>query len=418
MRASVRRATAVVAGLLAVAMTASGCTPTTSRAAADSLVAIPGADLSEDTVGQLESAVNHAIAASGATGALVAVWIPWAGAWVEGLGTTGPDSDEPVTTDMHFRIGDITRAMTCDVLYELADEGVVALDDPVTEWVTSVPNLSDITLQQLCDGTSGLGDGRARLDYQFNATPERVWNPREIAAAGIADRGRVGVEVRDSDAAYVLLGMALEGATRESAQELFAEHVTEPLDLDGTELPSSAPAAPGDPALPGYISFRADRAEGCVAPSEYTTISSSMGFTDSGATSTITDLARYGQSLAMGAVDGDGELGERWSKAMPFEDAEYVGGAYLAGSMIGQKGSASGYLTSVYADTETGMTVAVALNNSAASADLAGALAKELAAIASKAPAADGQEQPEFGLPWTAEDFHQVVAEKAVCPID
>ena len=416
-RASVRRATAVVAGLLAIALTASGCTPTTSRAAADSLVPIPSAELSEETAGQLQDAVEHAIQASGATGAIVAVWVPWAGAWVEGVGTTGPDSDEAVSTDMHFRIGDVTRAMTCDVLYGVASEGIVALDDPVSEWVTSVPNLSDITLQQLCDGTSGLGDGRARLDYQFNATPERVWNPREIAAAGIADRGRVGVEVRDSDAAYFLLGMALEGATRMTAQELFAEYVTEPLDLDDTALPSSTPAAAGDPVLPGYISFSADREAGCVAPSDYTTISSSMGYTDSGATSTITDLARYGQSLAMSAVDDDGELVERWSKALAFEDSEYVGGAYLAGTLIGQKGKASGYLTSVFADTETGMTVAVALNNSAASADLAGALAKELAAIASKAPATDGQEQPEFGLPWTAEDLHQTVAEKAVCPI-
>ncbi|MFC3591948.1 serine hydrolase [Microbacterium barkeri] len=144
--------------------------------------------------------------------------------------------------------------MTCDVLYRVADEGVVALDDPVSEWVSSVPNLSDITLQQLCDGTSGLGDGRDRLSPQFTATPKREWNPRELAATGIAERGRVGAEVRDSDAGYILLGMALEHATRESMHTLFEEYLAEPLDLTATELPKDAAAEPGEPALRGWIS--------------------------------------------------------------------------------------------------------------------------------------------------------------------
>lgn len=415
-RARMARASAVLAGLAAIALAASGCTA--SAAAAGSEVPIVSSELPKKTVEQLEAAVDHAMQGAGASGALVSVWIPWAGAWVEGIGTTGPDSDEPVTTDMRFRVGEVTRAMTCDVLYRVADEGVVALDDPVSEWVSSVPNLSDITLQQLCDGTSGLGDGRDRLSPQFTATPKRQWNPRELAATGIAERGRVGAEVRDSDAGYILLGMALEHATRESMHTLFEEYLAEPLDLTATELPKDTAAEPGEPALRGWISDGADREAGCVAPTEYTTSSSSIGFTDSGATSTIGDLARFGQSLALASVDDEGERTERWSKALPYEGDDYVSGAYIAGSLVGQKGAALGYLTSVYADPQTGMTVAVALNNSAAGADLVGGLAKELAAIASKAPAADGQEQPEFGLPWTAEDFHAVVAEKAVCPID
>lgn len=416
-RARLGRASAVVAGLVAMAVAMSGCTASTAASASQSEVPIPSAELADDTVAQLQDAVDHAMQASGSTGALVAVWIPWAGAWVEGVGTAGPDSDEAVTTDMHFRIGEVTRALTCSALYAVADEGTVALDDPVTDWVSSVPNLGDVTLQQLCDGTSGLGDGRERLAPQLHSTPERTWSPRELASPGIAERTAPGSQVVDSDAAYILLGMALEKATGLSASGVIAEYVTEPLDLAGTQLPRAAAAEPGDPALPGWVSWSADRENGCVAPTDYTVASSSSGYTDSGATSTITDLARFGQALALDAVDDDGALTGRWAKALPFEGADYAGGAFIAGSMIGQKGEALGYLTSVYADTETGMTVAVVLNNSAAGASLVSALAKELAAIASKAPAADGQEQPEFGLPWTAEEYRAVVAERAVCPI-
>ncbi len=43
-------------------------------------------------------------------------------------------------------------------------------------------------------------------------------------------------------------------------------------------------------------------------------------------------------------------------------------------------------------------------------------LAWELAAIASKAPAAPGRENPEAGLPWTAQQFHDQIAAAAICP--
>jgi D-alanyl-D-alanine carboxypeptidase len=202
-----------------------------------------------------------------------------------------------------------------------------------------------------------------------------------------------------------------------SAQRLIDRYVADPLGLDDTQLPGAEAAPAGDPVLPGYLSNGEDRENGCTAPADRTELSASMGFTDSGVTSTITDLARYGQALAVEATDDDGELRDRWAHPFSFGTAEYAGGAYLHGTMIGQQGRMPGYLTSVYADTETGMTVAVVLNNSAGSKQLPAALAKELAAIASKAPAADGHEQPQFGLPWTAEQYRETVTDMAVCPI-
>ena len=41
---------------------------------------------------------------------------------------------------------------------------------------------------------------------------------------------------------------------------------------------------------------------------------------------------------------------------------------------------------------------------------MAAYLAWELAAIASKAPAADGDTAPDAGLPWTAQQYHDTIA--------
>ena len=174
--------------------------------------------------------------------------------------------------------------------------------------------------------------------------------------------------------------------------------------------------------LNGYHSLPGpDGVINCAEPLDITTMSSSLGFTDSGVTSTISDLGRYAQALASGALAREGQP-DRWANPLPVSPdgpswLQATGGAFLAGSLVGQHGWVPGYLTSVYSDPETGMTVAVVLNNSAAGSTLAASLAWELAAIASKAPAASGETAPQFGLPWTAEQYHEAITQAAVCPL-
>ena len=92
-----------------------------------------------------------------------------------------------------------------------------------------------------------------------------------------------------------------------------------------------------------------------------------------------------------------------------------AGGAVLAGSLVGQFGAVPGYITAAFSDPSSGLTVAVVLNDSAAGAGVGAYLAWELAAIASKAPAASGQTVPEAGLPWTAEQYHEKITASAIC---
>ncbi|WP_261166794.1 serine hydrolase [Microbacterium sp. Marseille-Q6965] len=426
MRSKARRGAAALAALMAIGLGLTACSG--APAASVALPTQVDAELPGETVDQLRGAVDQAVQASGATGAIVGVWVPWSGTWVAGVGTTEPEgAGTEVTTDMSFRIADVTRAMTCDVLYELADEGTVDLGDSITEHVPSVPNLADdpgdITLQQLCDGTSGLGESWSTAAGAVYTTPAREWHPRELAAYGLAqDRQAPGMTYRDSDVAYLMLGQALENASGHGAAALFDEYVFGPGGLQQTTLPGDAAAVPSTTSsyLPGYVSFQADRDAGCVAPTDFSELSASVGFTDSGVVSTIGDLGRYGQILAANSVaEKDNGRFDHNLPVNPDSDTwfQYGGGAFQAGTLLGQQGSIPGYAASVWADPVTGMSVAVVLNNSASGGGIAGLLGRELAAIASKAPAASGQTQPEFGLPWTAESMHQAIADSAICPI-
>jgi D-alanyl-D-alanine carboxypeptidase len=156
----------------------------------------------------------------------------------------------------------------------------------------------------------------------------------------------------------------------------------------------------------------------CTAPLDITTLSASTGFTDSGVVTDIDDLGRYAQALAAGSLLPEGT--DRLADARPPRDGAPSwfttgGGVYRAGSLVGQYGAVPGYLTAAFADPASGLTVAVVLNNSAAGGGVAAALGWELAAIASKAPAAAGQTAPAAGLPWTAEQFGAEVASAAIC---
>ncbi len=377
-------------------------------------------ELPGDTVAQLQAAVDQALEVSGTPGAVVGVWVPWSGTWVSATGTQGAAGDQKVTTDMSFRAATVTRQMTCDVLYGMADEKLIPLDGAVPDYVPGVADMEDVTLLDLCNGTAGIGSSKATVQPYLMNTPGRVWAPLQLASFGLGEkRSEVGV-YRDSDAGYLMLGMALERASGKTASELIAEYVTQPLGLEATELPGDEAADPApSPAMAGNYLPKLEGGYNCTAPVEATTMSASAGFTDSGVTTTIEELGRYVQAEARQALRPEGAKPARYAEPLPISDKsaswyQTTGGAYLVGSMIGQQGSILGYSTAAFSDPATGFTVAVSMNNSS-SGSTATYLAWQLAAIASKAPAAEGQTVPEFGLPFTAEQYQAKIAETKTC---
>lgn len=377
-------------------------------------------DLPGDMQERLQAAVETAMAATGSTGAIVEVRAPWSGVWTKALGTTTPEGPA-VTTDMKFRIGPVTRTMTCDVLYGMADRGIVSLDDALGDWLSGFPSLAEVTLGELCDSSSGLSTYANEVASRWYANPTRTWSAKELVAYGVAKGldGEPGAAYKDSDTGYLLLALALERASHQTAAELFEEYVFAPLEMDGSSLPQTTRGSDG--WLNGLRSGTTKGATNCAAPTDLTSMSPTTGFTAGGAVSDIDELSDYIQAVALGVRSYDTE--ERFADPLPISGSApswftAKGGAFQAGSLVGNSGSVPGYLTAAYADTETGLSVAVVLNNSRASGTVARQLAWQLAAVASKAPAASGETAPEAGgLPWEAATFGEAIVDSAICPL-
>lgn len=407
-------ALAAAAGLLALALTActSGVNPRLPQQAQGALPA--------KTTAQLRSAVSDAVKLADASGAIVGVWAPWAGSWTEATGTTTRGGAKPVTTGMTFRIGQNTVPMTCTVLLELVDEGTVGLDDPASKWLPGLVGVSGVTLRELCQNTSGIGDYASQLQSEFVNNPTRQWPALELASDGIATKGfgGPGETLGMSWTNAILVGMALENATNQSWAQLYEKYVFGRLDMSASKLPANTQLTIPGAHPAGYAAALGQNNQPvCDRVGDVSSLSPSMGWTAAGVVSDLADLKSFSQALATGSLlsaksakaQADGlRYGTSWQ--------EYGLGMQTIGPLRGGSGAVPGFLSAMYTDPASGLTIVVALNNSTPGATFAQYLAQRLASIVSKVqPTAKGAKAV-ASLPWSEQQMAEAMTKAAPCP--
>ena len=136
----------------------------------------------------LDAALEQSFSESGAPGVVAAVQTPDY-TWVRALGVADRTSEEPMTPDVHHRIGSVTKTFTISVLLQAAAEGLLSPDDTIGQYVDGVPNGDEITLRQMANMTSGIASytENEQWDNEQLSDPHRAWEPEELARVGIED---------------------------------------------------------------------------------------------------------------------------------------------------------------------------------------------------------------------------------------
>jgi D-alanyl-D-alanine carboxypeptidase len=71
-------------------------------------------------------------------------------------------SCEPLQPTAPFQIGSNTKMMTAMIIFQLQEEGVLSIADPISDWLPTIaaqlPYGDDITIAQVLTHTSGLWD--------------------------------------------------------------------------------------------------------------------------------------------------------------------------------------------------------------------------------------------------------------------
>jgi D-alanyl-D-alanine carboxypeptidase len=255
--------------------------------------------------------VARRIVASGMPGAVVLVK-DRAGTRTGAAGFADLGRRSAMRANTSFRIGSVTKSFVAALVLQLAQRGVLRLDDPVERWLPGrVPNGGAITLRQLLNHTSGL--------YDYSADPLLAdamyrrpvpWLPLSLVAVGTSHPPLFapGTGWGYSNTNYVLLGLVVQAAAQTSVRGQLARRILQPLHLRRTSLPQTPALTPPFARgylLPGAVGARAD-----VPRTDVTGIGATWAWTAGGAASTASEVARFYNALLRGRIVRPLLLGE------------------------------------------------------------------------------------------------------------
>jgi D-alanyl-D-alanine carboxypeptidase len=282
----------------------------------------------------------------------------------------------------HYRIGSITKTMTATIILQLAQEGKLSLDDPISKYRPDVPNGDNITIAQLLDMRSGLV-GYTEIPVWQRAVdedPARVWSPDELLALAFSEPASFppGTAWRYSNTNYILLGLVMEDVTGQSAPELFQQRVFDPLGMDDTVMPALDDASIPAAFAHGYQFGTAEKtfgpepalsageqqaaADGELLPADWSEANPSIAWTAGSVISTADDLVVWAKALVEGELLDPEMQTQRLASIQPIDPAHPDGPAYGSGmirgsSYYGHAGQIWGYESQVIRDPETDTTI-------------------------------------------------------------
>lgn len=219
------------------------------------------------------------------------------------------EQQTPLAPADRIRVASVTKTFTAVLVLQLAEEGVLTLDDTVTQWlddpaVAGIPSVDRITIRQLLNHTSGIydyfdDDSPFWTDAYFGdgADWTRVWTPLELVAyadgAMHAPYFAPGESFHYSNTGYILLGLIVERASGKQFPERLHARILDPLGLTGTFYG-------GTESVAGQTVDAYHLVDGELANVSATHLSA-LG-TAGGMISTTPDLARFADTLFGGEL--------------------------------------------------------------------------------------------------------------------
>ena len=149
--------------------------------------------------------------------------------------------NERVTADSIFNLGSVGKLFATTSLAEAVNRGELSLDDSVAKYVTELQRGGDIrrvTLGQLASHTSGLPRVPQQYEHWHRGTytwPDFV---RFLNSWKADPKHEPGKQYLYSNAAMVLLRVALERRFHTRFAALMRERITAPLGMNSTALPA------------------------------------------------------------------------------------------------------------------------------------------------------------------------------------
>ncbi len=291
------------------------------------------------------------------------------------------------TTDTQFRIGSLTKTFVAVLIMRLRNEGRLALDKPLEEYLTDAP-VRGVTIGQLLAHTAGLASETPGPWWE--RTPGDVRPDLADILGADGQKHAPGRRFHYSNPGFGLLGAVVEELRGRPWPEALQGEVLEPLEMRRTSFPPEEPSAQGfavhpwaDVVMPEVV-----QETGRMAPAGQLW-------------STVEDLCRFANLLASGADDvlsADTVAEMREPRSAPESDSwesSYGLGMQLLRKdgrvLAGHTGSMPGFLCTLWVSVEDDVG-AVALANTTSGLAIGGVVADLVGIVAER--------EPRIPIPW------------------
>lgn len=276
--------------------------------------------LREHNQASLQAAFDAAVRSTHASGGVAIVKTPQGRfELVSGVREIGQLSPPKVAD--HFRVGSVTKTMVAAIIMQLAQEGKIKLEDPVSKYRADVPNGNKISILQLLTMRSGLFNytEQSEISKSLDDEPSKVWQAEQLLALAFQNPPRFtpGAEFHYSNTNTVLLGTIAEHIEKKSLKQILEDRLFVPLSLKETSFPESTnhripnphPQAYmygthgmllNDTELPDHLKRQLD--EGQLAPTNVTNDNPSWAWAAGAAISTAEDMTTWVEALVNGSV--------------------------------------------------------------------------------------------------------------------
>ena len=160
-----------------------------------------------------------------------------------GYGLASLELDVPVTERTVFEIGSISKQIAANAILLLAEDGKLALDDPISRYIEDTPPAwTAITVRHVLNHTAGLPDfdtGNIGFSYR------REYTAAEFVALLAAEPLAFAPGDRWSYTnAFPLLGMIVERVSGQSYTDFVCARIFTPLELDSARFKDAADVVP------------------------------------------------------------------------------------------------------------------------------------------------------------------------------
>jgi D-alanyl-D-alanine carboxypeptidase len=250
-----------------------------------------------DLRSRAEALVNESWPADG-PGAAVIVTKGGETVYTGTRGLADVEAQRPITAETVFRLGSITKQFAAALVLKLAEEGLLALDDPLGKFVPGYPEPgSRATVRQLLNHTSGIQSYTSIPGWNVEANTSRAFTTGQLILEfrDHASQFEPGADHAYNNSGYVLLAAVVESVTGQPWHVALEERITGPLMLTSIRYGEQEAeiAASARPYSSGPDGLRPAQAIHMSVPSAGGALIGSVG-----------DLAKWAAALHHGKVVG------------------------------------------------------------------------------------------------------------------